>query len=98
MYNVQTLCNKIDKIKLFANLGTRLFQETGGLSRWQELINNERKKKKEKTDKLFKRLPLAGQGTNALLGFDFLSAHYTEVAVAILLKIIFRVFSFSSES
>ena len=43
---VQRLCNKIDKIKLFANLGARLFQETGGLSRWQELINNERKKKK----------------------------------------------------
>ena len=42
---VQRLCNKIDKIKLFANLGARLFQETGGLSRWQELINNEKKKK-----------------------------------------------------
>ena len=40
---VQRLCNKIDKIKLFANLGARLFQETGGLSRWQELINNEKK-------------------------------------------------------
>ena len=39
---VQRLCNKIDKIKLFANLGARLFQETGGLSRWQELINNEK--------------------------------------------------------
>ena len=34
---------KIDKIKLFANLGAKLFQETGGLSRWQELINNEKK-------------------------------------------------------
>ena len=43
---VQRLCNKIDKIKLFANLGARLFQETGGLSRWQELINNEKKKGK----------------------------------------------------
>ena len=31
---VQRLCNKIDKIKLFANLGARLFQETAGLSRW----------------------------------------------------------------
>ena len=41
-------------------------------------------------------LPLAGQGINALLGLDFLSAHYAEVAVAILLKMIFRVFSFSS--
>ena len=41
---VQRLCNKIDKIKLFANLGARLFQETGGLSRWHELINNEKKK------------------------------------------------------
>ena len=40
-------------------------------------------------------LPLAGQGINALLSFEFLSAHYTEVAVAILLKMIFRVFSFS---
>ena len=40
---VQRLCNKIDKIKLFANLGARLFQETGGLSRWQEQINNEKK-------------------------------------------------------
>ena len=38
---------------------------------------------------------LAGQGINALPGFDFLSAHYTEVAVAILLKMIFRVLSFS---
>ena len=35
---------KIDKIKLFANLGAKLFQETGGLSRWQELINNKEKK------------------------------------------------------
>ena len=33
---------------------------------------------------------------NALLGFGFLSALYAEVAVAILLKMIFRVFSFSS--
>ena len=41
------------------------------------------------------KLSLAGQGINALLGVDFLSAHYTEVAVAILLKMIFRVFSFS---
>ena len=40
-------------------------------------------------------LPLARQGIDALLGFDFLSAHYTEVALAILLKMIFRVFSFS---
>ena len=38
---------KIDKIKLFTNLGAKLFQETGGLSRWQELINNEKKKKKK---------------------------------------------------
>ena len=45
---VQRLCNKIDKIKLFANLGAKLFQETDGLSRWQELINNEKKKKKGK--------------------------------------------------
>ena len=36
-------------------------------------------------------LPLAGQGFNLRPGFDFLSAHYTEVAVAILLKMIFRV-------
>ena len=43
---VQRLCNKIDKIKLFANLGARLFQETDGLSRWQELINNEKKNNK----------------------------------------------------
>ena len=33
-------------------------------------------------------------GINALLAYDFLSAHYTEVAGAILLKMIFRVFSF----
>ena len=26
---VQRLCNKIDKIKLFANLGVRLFQDLG---------------------------------------------------------------------
>ena len=39
--------------------------------------------------------PLAVQGINALLDIDFLSARYTEVAVAILLKMIFRVFSFS---
>ena len=45
---VQRLCNKIDKIKLFANLGARLFQETGGLSRWLELINNEKQKKKKR--------------------------------------------------
>ena len=38
---------KIDKIKLFANLGAKPFQETGGLSRWQELINNEKKKKRK---------------------------------------------------
>ena len=53
---VQRLCNKIDKIKLFANLGERLFQETGGLSRWQELIKNEKKKRK-KTGMLFEREP-----------------------------------------
>ena len=35
---------QMDKIKLFANLGVKLFQETGGLSRWHELINNEKKK------------------------------------------------------
>ena len=52
---VQRLCNKIDKIKWFANLGARLFQETGGLSRWQELIT----KKKKKTDMLFEREPKA---------------------------------------
>ena len=34
----------IDKNKLFANPGAKLFQETGGLSRWQELIINARKK------------------------------------------------------
>ena len=34
---------KIDKIKLFANLGAKLFQETGGLSRWQELLINDKK-------------------------------------------------------
>ena len=45
---VQRLCSKIDKIKLFANLGARLFQETGGLSRWQELLNNEKIKIKKK--------------------------------------------------
>ena len=45
---VQRLCNKIDKIKLFANLRARLFQETGGLSRMQELVNNEKKKINEK--------------------------------------------------
>ena len=65
---VQRLCNKTDKIKLFANLGARLFQETGGLSRWQELINNEKnnnnnkklkKKKKKKTIMLFEREPKA---------------------------------------
>ena len=38
---------------------------------------------------------IAGQRINTLLGFDFLSVHYTEVAVAILLKMIFCVFSFS---
>ena len=32
---------------------------------------------------------------DGLLGFDFSSAHYPEVAAAILLKMIFRVFSFS---
>ena len=61
---VQRLCNKIDKIKLFANLGARLFQETGGLSRWQELINNEKNKikiniNKKKTGMLFEREPKA---------------------------------------
>ena len=48
---VQRLCKKIDKIKLFANLGARLFQETGGLSRWQELMkekNNNNNNKKLK--------------------------------------------------
>ena len=40
-------------------------------------------------------LPIAVQGINALVGFDFLSAHYAEVAVAILLKMIFCVLSFS---
>ena len=54
---VQRLCNKIDKIKLFANLGSTLFRETGGLSRWQELINNEKKKKI--TGMLFEREPKA---------------------------------------
>ena len=34
---------RIDKIKLFANLGAKLFQETDGLSRWQELINKKKK-------------------------------------------------------
>ena len=43
---LQRLCNKIGKIKLFANLMARLFQETGGLSRWQELINKEKIKNK----------------------------------------------------
>ena len=37
------------------------------------------------------------RGIDALLGHDFLSAHYTEVAVAILLKMIFLV-HFSSNS
>ena len=36
-------------------------------------------------------LPLVGHGFYPLLGFDFLSAYHTEVADAILLKIIFRV-------
>ena len=49
---VQRLCNKIDKIKLFANLGARLFQETGGLSRWQELINNEKNNNNNNNKKL----------------------------------------------
>ena len=30
----------VDKIKLFANMNTKLFQEDGGLSRWQELLAN----------------------------------------------------------
>ena len=47
---------QIDKIKLFANLGVKLFQETGGLSRWHELINNEKK-----TSILFEREPKAWQ-------------------------------------
>ena len=34
---------KIDKIKLFANLRAKLFQVTGGLSKWQELIINDKK-------------------------------------------------------
>ena len=34
---------------------------------------------------------IVGQRINTLLGFDFLSVHYTEVAVAILLKMIFCV-------
>ena len=38
----------IDKIKLFANLGAKLFQEADGLAGWQELIINARKKKKKK--------------------------------------------------
>ena len=42
---IQKLCNKNYKIKLFANLGANLFQESGGLSRRQELINNEKKQK-----------------------------------------------------
>ena len=46
---------RIDKIKLFANLGVRLFQETDGLSRWRELINNE----KIKTSILFEKEPKA---------------------------------------
>ena len=50
---IQRLCYKIDKIKLFANLGAKLFQETGGLLRWQELINE------KKTSILFEREPKA---------------------------------------
>ena len=46
--HIQRLCKRIDKIKLFPNLGAKLFQEAGGLSRWQELINKEKKKKKKK--------------------------------------------------
>ena len=38
-----------DKIELFANLEAKLFQEASGLSRWQELIINARKKKKNTT-------------------------------------------------
>ena len=34
---------KIDKIKLFANLRGKLFQETVGRSRWQELIISAKK-------------------------------------------------------
>ena len=45
---------RIDKIKLFANLGAKMFQETGGFSRWQELMNNEKK-----TSILFEREPKA---------------------------------------
>ena len=33
---------KIDKIKLFPNLGAKLFQETSDLSGWQELIINDK--------------------------------------------------------
>ena len=40
-------------------------------------------------------LPFAGRRIHAQLDFDFFSTHYAEVAVAILLKMIFRVFSFS---
>ena len=60
---VQRLCNKIDKIKLFANLGARLFQETGGLSRWQELINNEKKKLITKKEKKKRKLVCCLRGS-----------------------------------
>ena len=33
----------IDKMKLHANLGAKLFQKASGLSKWQELINETRK-------------------------------------------------------
>ena len=42
--------------------------------------------------------PTRRAGIDALLGLAFLSAHYTEIAVAILLKMIFRVFSFGCTS
>ena len=41
----------IDKISFFANLGAKLFQEAAGLSRWQELTINSRKKEKKKKKK-----------------------------------------------
>ena len=44
VYKDCVISRPIDKVKLFATLEAKLFQEAGGLSRWQELIINTRKK------------------------------------------------------
>ena len=42
MHPMQEYIQKLSNNKLFANLEAKLFQETGGLLRWQELINEKK--------------------------------------------------------